>query len=89
VQLYRNSASAATRLAGSQNGVQNEINRVANAEPEPICGSTLDVLYVQTFGFVVLRHFFGALLIASEIDRVMYDGRPSSFEASGGAEIHF
>jgi len=50
---------------------------------------TLDVPYFQTFGFVVLHHFFDPHLIALEIDHVMQQGRKSSFELSPSAQIHF
>ena len=66
-----------------------EINRVSNAKPEPFVDQPLDVLYFQTFGFVVLHHFFDPRLIASEIDRVMHEGLRNSFEASGSDEIKF
>ena len=45
---------------------QPEIKRVSNAKPEPFVDQTLDVLSFQTFGFVVLHHFFDPALIASE-----------------------
>jgi len=66
-----------------------EINRVSNAKPEPFVDQPLDVLYFQTFGFVVLHHFFDPRLIASEIDRVMHEGLRNPFEALVGTEIHF
>jgi hypothetical protein len=46
--------------------IQSEINRVSNAEPKPFVDQALDALYFQTFGFVVLCHFFDPRLIASE-----------------------
>jgi len=49
----------------------------------------LDALYYQTFGFLVLRHFFEPLLIAAEIDQVMRHGPRSSFEVPRGEQIHF
>jgi hypothetical protein len=49
----------------------------------------LDALYYQTFGFLVLRHFFDPRLIAAEIDQVMRNGPRSSFEVTRGEEIHF
>lgn len=49
----------------------------------------LDVLHYQTFGVLMLRHFFDARLIAAEIDQVMRDGRRLSFEITHSAGIHF
>jgi hypothetical protein len=43
----------------------------------------------QTFGFLVLRHFFDPRLIAAEIDQVMRNGPQASFEVTRGKEIHF
>ena len=49
----------------------------------------VDVARFRTFGFVVIRQFFDARLIAAEIDHVMQHGRKSSFETSPSAQIYF
>ena len=49
----------------------------------------LDVPRFRTFGFVVIRQFFDARLIAAEIDHVMQHGRKSSLETSPSAQIYF
>src|SRR5262249_52352241 len=58
--------------------------------PSPPLSSewALDVPHFRTFGFVVIRQFFDAPLIAAEIDQVMQHGRKSS-ELSPNAQIHF
>jgi len=57
--------------------------------PNPPKSEVLDALYYQTFGFLVLRHFFDPRLIATEIDQVMRNGPRSSFEVTRSEEIHF
>jgi len=49
----------------------------------------LHVPHFRTFGFVVIRRFFDARLIAAEIDHVMQHGRKSSFKPSPSVQIHF
>src|SRR5215469_11797158 len=64
-------------------------SQITYPAPPPSSEWVLDVPHFQTFGFVVIRQFFDALLISGEIDHVMQQSRKSSFELSPSAQIQF
>ena len=77
------------RLLLAETGMDSETRRLPSSQPGPLIDRALGALHFRTFGFVVLRHFFDPSRVASEIDRVVSEGRGVSFEVASGAGIGF
>jgi hypothetical protein len=73
-----------TSIAGSSNGRRDKSHPYSE-----VMRNNLDINYLQTFGFLVLRQFFDPGPLSAEMDRILKDAFSSSTEVSRFGGIHF